>query len=108
VNAVFVDTAGGWRAPIALICVRGLSAARDAALEAGQTLVTSDFVVDETLTLIRVRLVSRRQTCGGGRSTTPRACDGSALTMSGSSEGSSSSFSTTTRIYRLPIAQALR
>jgi hypothetical protein len=31
-------------------------AARDAALEAGQTLVTSDFVVDETLTLIRFRL----------------------------------------------------
>ena len=31
-------------------------AARDAALEAGQKLVTTDFVVDETLTLIRVRL----------------------------------------------------
>ena len=31
-------------------------AARDAALEAGQTLVTTDFVVDETLTLIRFRL----------------------------------------------------
>jgi predicted nucleic acid-binding protein len=31
-------------------------AARDAALEAGQILVTTDFVVDETLTLIRRRL----------------------------------------------------
>ena len=31
-------------------------AARDAALEAGQRLVTTDFVVDETLTLLRVRL----------------------------------------------------
>ena len=31
-------------------------AARDGALEAGQTLVTTDFVVDETLTLIRFRL----------------------------------------------------
>lgn len=30
--------------------------ARDAALEAGQTLVTTDFVADETLTLIRLRL----------------------------------------------------
>ena len=31
-------------------------AARDAALRAGHTLVTTDFVVDETLTLIRFRL----------------------------------------------------
>ncbi len=31
-------------------------AARDGSLEAGQTLVTTDFVVDETLTLLRVRL----------------------------------------------------
>jgi len=30
--------------------------ARDGALEAGQTLVTTDFVVDETLTLLRLRL----------------------------------------------------
>jgi predicted nucleic acid-binding protein len=30
--------------------------ARDAALEAGQLLVTTDYVIDETLTLIRVRL----------------------------------------------------
>jgi predicted nucleic acid-binding protein len=31
-------------------------AARDAALEAGRLLVTTDYVVDETLTLIRMRL----------------------------------------------------
>ena len=30
--------------------------ARDGALEAGQTLITTDFVVDETLTLLRMRL----------------------------------------------------
>ena len=34
----------------------GCTAARDAILEAGRTLVTTDFVVDETLTLIRFRL----------------------------------------------------
>lgn len=56
-RAVFVDT-GGWMAcadradPAHGSC----SKARDAVLEAGHTLVTSDFVVDETLTLIRVRL----------------------------------------------------
>jgi uncharacterized protein len=56
-NAVFVDT-GGWMA-----CADGADpahsacrAARDATLEAGRTLVTTDFVVDETLTLIRFRL----------------------------------------------------
>ena len=56
-NALFVDTAG-WMA-----CAdRGdpanvrSCAARDAALEAGQTLVTTDFILDETLTLIRIRL----------------------------------------------------
>jgi predicted nucleic acid-binding protein len=56
-KALFVDTAG-WVA-----CADGAdpahlraSAARDAALEAGQTLVTTDFIVDETLTLIRFRL----------------------------------------------------
>ncbi len=32
------------------------SASRDSALEAGQTLITTDFVIDETLTLIRFRL----------------------------------------------------
>ena len=31
-------------------------AARDGALEAGQTLITTDFVIDETLTLIRFRM----------------------------------------------------
>jgi predicted nucleic acid-binding protein len=57
VNAVFVDT-GGWMAcadradPVHAGCC----AARDAALESGQTLVTTDFVIDETLTLIRFRL----------------------------------------------------
>jgi uncharacterized protein len=56
-KALFVDTAG-WMAcadsgdPAHLRC----RAARDEALEAGQTLVTTDFIVDETLTLIRFRL----------------------------------------------------
>jgi predicted nucleic acid-binding protein len=56
-NAVFVDT-GGWMAcadrsdPAHLACM----AARDGALEAGRILITTDFVVDETLTLIRFRL----------------------------------------------------
>ena len=56
-KAIFVDTAG-WMA-----CADGSDAAhakacavRDAALEAGQLLVTSDYVVDETLTLLRLRL----------------------------------------------------
>ena len=49
-KAVFVDT-GGWMAcadqadPAHAAC----TAARDATLEAGRTLVTTDFVVDETL-----------------------------------------------------------
>jgi predicted nucleic acid-binding protein len=57
VKALFVDAAG-WMAcadaadPAHAQC----RAARDEALEAGQTLVTTDFVVDETLTLLRVRL----------------------------------------------------
>jgi uncharacterized protein len=56
-NAVFVDT-GGWmacadRADPAHSACRD---ARDATLESGRTLVTTDFVVDETLTLIRFRL----------------------------------------------------
>lgn len=56
-RSLFVDT-GGWMAcadaadPAHTACC----AARDAALQAGQTLVTTDFVVDETLTLIRFRL----------------------------------------------------
>jgi predicted nucleic acid-binding protein len=56
-KAVFVDTSG-WVA-----CADGAdpdharcAAARDTALEAGHSLITSDFVVDETLTLIRLRL----------------------------------------------------
>jgi predicted nucleic acid-binding protein len=57
VKALFVDTAG-WMA-----CADSADpdnvracAARDAALKAGQTLITTDFVADETLTLIRFRL----------------------------------------------------
>ena len=56
-RALFVDTAG-WMAcadaadPAHAQC----RAARDGALEAGQALVTTDFVVDETLTLLRLRL----------------------------------------------------
>jgi len=56
-NAVFVDT-GGWMAcadradPAHVAC----TAARDATLEAGRILITTDFVIDETLTLIRFRL----------------------------------------------------
>jgi hypothetical protein len=56
-NAVFVDT-GGWMAcadrsdPAHLACM----AARDDALVSGRILITTDFVVAETLTLIRFRL----------------------------------------------------
>jgi len=57
VKALFVDTAG-WMA-----CADGADpahrparSARDAALEHGSVLVTTDYVVDETLTLIRKRL----------------------------------------------------
>ena len=56
-KGVFVDTAG-WMA-----CAdesdpahQRARQARDAALEEGKILVTTDYVVDETLTLIRVRL----------------------------------------------------
>ena len=56
-KALLVDTAG-W-----LACADGADpahsrccAARDQALEAGQTLVTTDFVVDETLAILRLRL----------------------------------------------------
>lgn len=56
-KGLFVDT-GGWMA-----CADGADpahrracAARDAALEADLLLVTTDFVVDETLTLLRLRL----------------------------------------------------
>ena len=56
-NALFVDTAG-WMAcaDSADPAHRRSCMARDAALEAGQALVTTDFIVDETLTLIRFRL----------------------------------------------------
>jgi hypothetical protein len=56
-NALFADTAG-WMAcaDSADPAHRASCAARDAALEAGQTLVTTDYVADETLTLIRLRL----------------------------------------------------
>ena len=56
-NALFVDTSG-WTA-----CADAADPAhdrcreaRDSALKAGRTLVTTDFVVDETLTLLRIRL----------------------------------------------------
>jgi len=56
-KGLFVDTAG-WMAcaDAADPAHRASCAARDAALEAGQTLVTTDYVVDETLTLLRFRL----------------------------------------------------
>src|SRR5207245_7076309 len=57
VKALIIDTAG-W-----IACADGADpahdrcrAVRNEALEAGQTLVTTDFVVDETLTLLRFRL----------------------------------------------------
>jgi hypothetical protein len=56
-NAVFVDTGGSMAcADRADPACAGCSAARDGALEAGRTLITTDFVIDETLTLIRFRL----------------------------------------------------
>jgi len=57
VKGLFVDTAG-WMAcadesdPAHHRAVQS----RDAALESGSVLVTTDYVIDETLTLIRVRL----------------------------------------------------
>lgn len=54
---LFVDTAGWVACADAADSAHARSgAARDAALEAGQILVTTDFIVDETLTLIRIRL----------------------------------------------------
>lgn len=56
-TSLFVDTAG-WMAcadgsdPVHAAC----RMARDKALRSGQVLLTTDYVVDETLTLLRVRL----------------------------------------------------
>ena len=56
-NAVFVDTAGWMALADAADPLHAESrAARDAVLEAGRMLVTTDFVADETLTLMRIRL----------------------------------------------------
>ena len=56
-KALFVDTAGWMACADAADPAHGPArAARDAALEAGRFLVTTDYVVDETLTLIRMRL----------------------------------------------------
>jgi hypothetical protein len=56
-TALFVDTAGWMASADAADPAHARSrAARDRALESGQVLVTTDFVVDETLTLIRIRL----------------------------------------------------
>ena len=56
-KGLFVDT-GGWIAcaDAADPAHARTAAARDAALETGLALVTTDFVVDETLTLLRLRL----------------------------------------------------
>lgn len=56
-TALFVDTAG-WMAcaDAADPAHQAARAARDQALEEGRLLVTTDYVVDETLTLIRMRL----------------------------------------------------
>lgn len=56
-KALFVDTAGWMACADSADPAHARScAARDAALKAGQALTTTDFVVDETLTLIRFRL----------------------------------------------------
>jgi predicted nucleic acid-binding protein len=56
-KALFVDTAGWMACADGADPAHGRSCvARDRALEAGQSLITTDFIVDETLTLIRFRL----------------------------------------------------
>ncbi len=56
-KAVFVDTAGWMACADSADPAHARScASRDDALHAGQTLVTTDFVIDETLTLVRFRL----------------------------------------------------
>src|SRR3972149_5125645 len=56
-KAVFADTAG-WMAcaDAAAPAHKRACASRDAALERGEVLVATDYVLDETLTLIRMRL----------------------------------------------------
>jgi len=57
VKALFVDTAGWMACADAADPAHARAvAARDEALEAGRALVTTDYVVDETLTLVRLRL----------------------------------------------------
>ncbi len=56
-KALFVDTAG-WMAcadSADPACAHAIEA-RDDSLRRGQTLITTDYVVDETLTLLRMRL----------------------------------------------------
>jgi hypothetical protein len=56
-KTLFVDTSGWMACADAADEAHATSAAaRDAALAAGSRLVTTDFVVDETLTLLRLRL----------------------------------------------------
>jgi uncharacterized protein len=56
-KALFIDTAGWVACADSADTAHGRCCdARDSALEAGQTLVTTDFIVDETLTLVRLRL----------------------------------------------------
>lgn len=56
-KALFVDTAGWMACADAADPAHGPArAARDGALEAGRLLVTTDYVIDETLTLLRMRL----------------------------------------------------
>jgi predicted nucleic acid-binding protein len=56
-KGLFVDT-GGWMAcaDAADSACQKARAARDRALERGQLLVTTDYVIDETLILVRMRL----------------------------------------------------
>lgn len=59
-TGLFVDTAGWMACADASDPVHAASrTARDQALRAGQILVTSDYIVDETLTLLRVHLGAR-------------------------------------------------
>lgn len=56
-KALFVDTAGWMACADAADPAHGKArAARDEALQGGRLLVTTDYVVDETLTLVRIRL----------------------------------------------------